>query len=59
MNNLAEEYKKIKSLKHNVNQLNQYSSPDLLLSFFFSETQKTCKISHEWEKTVTSVVATQ
>lgn len=35
MNNLAEEYKKIKSLKHNVNQLNHYSNPDFLLFFFF------------------------
>jgi len=35
MNNLAAESKKTNNLKHNVNQLNHYSSPYLLSSFIF------------------------
>lgn len=35
MNNLAAESEKTQSLRHNINQVNHYSSPYLLLSFFF------------------------
>lgn len=46
MNNLAAEFKKTKSLKHNINQLNHYSHPYLLLSFFFIHKKPTTYLAN-------------